>query len=155
LARGAPIRWPRSIARILTSSDDNPTVITTDRPHGLTTGDRVRIAEHTGSTPALDGYHAVTVTGDDTFTVAVNVSVARSGGLLYPATEYANTAAAVALVECVPGGAPALVRATWRDLSTDGAVMSRIHVGVVSTPLIEAGDVPPIIDATAVSPASC
>lgn len=65
---------------ILTSSQANPSVITTDGAHGLVTGDTVEIAGHTGSTPDINGVHAVTVTGEDTFTIAVNVTVAGADG---------------------------------------------------------------------------
>jgi len=65
---------------ILTSSVANPTVITTAEAHGIADGQTVRIAGHTGSTPAVDGDHVATVLTTTTFTVPVNVSVGGSGG---------------------------------------------------------------------------
>lgn len=58
----------------------SPTHITTLSPHGLSTGDRVTIAGHTGSTPAVDGTYTVTVIDSTHFTVPVNVSVGGTGG---------------------------------------------------------------------------
>lgn len=65
---------------IATSSVANPTVITTMTPHGLTSGDTVAIAGHTGSTPAVDGSRVVTVLGPSSFSIPVNVTVAGAGG---------------------------------------------------------------------------
>jgi predicted secreted protein len=67
-------------AAISTSSVADPTVITTPTPHGLASGESATIAGHTGSTPALDGTHVVTVLSPTTFTVPVNVTVAGAGG---------------------------------------------------------------------------
>jgi hypothetical protein len=52
----------------------NPTVITTDAPHGLQTGEEVTISGTTGGTPDIDGTYAVTVISDTTFSIPVNVS---------------------------------------------------------------------------------
>lgn len=64
---------------VVSTSMANPTVVTTDAPHGLATGDAVYIND-TGSTPPLSGIYRATVTGLTTFTVPVNVTVAGSGG---------------------------------------------------------------------------
>ena len=74
---------------IATSSVASPTVITTSTAHGLTSGETVTIAGHTGSTPTLSGDYVATVTGTTTFTVPVNVTVGGTGGTataLYCAT---------------------------------------------------------------------
>lgn len=55
----------------------NPTVITTETPHSLTTGASVPIAG-TSTTPTVNGTQTVTVTGSTTFTVPVNVTVGQS-----------------------------------------------------------------------------
>ncbi len=65
---------------IATSSIANPTVITTDANHNLTSGDSVVILGHSGSTPSINGTHIVTVTAPTTFTIDVNVSVGGTGG---------------------------------------------------------------------------
>lgn len=52
----------------------NPTVITS-YAHGLASGQEVYFRDAT-STPTVNGYRTVTVTGTDTFTVPVNVTVA-------------------------------------------------------------------------------
>lgn len=69
-------------ATILTSSVANPTVITTAAAHGLSTGDSIHIANHTGSTPDINGTHTVTVLTNTTFTIPVNVTVDGTGGTL-------------------------------------------------------------------------
>jgi hypothetical protein len=60
---------------LTSNSVANPTVVTTSTAHGLVTGDTVLIANHTGSTPAINGTKVVTVLTATTFTVAVNVTV--------------------------------------------------------------------------------
>lgn len=67
---------------VTSSSVANPSVITTSEPHLFATGDLVRIAGHTGSTPDINGTHMATVTGDKTFTIPVNVTVAGTGGTI-------------------------------------------------------------------------
>ena len=57
----------------------NPTVITTLLPHGLTTGNTVYIVQ-SNSTPSINGAQVVTVTGANTFTIAVNVTTAGTTG---------------------------------------------------------------------------
>jgi len=65
---------------ITSSSVANPTVITTAAAHGLTTGDSVSIAGHTGSTPDINGTHTATVLSATTFSIPVNVTVGGTGG---------------------------------------------------------------------------
>lgn len=65
---------------ITSSSVANPTVVTTATPHGWASGQLVRIANHTGSTPTINGDRTATVTGASTFTVPVNVTVGGTGG---------------------------------------------------------------------------
>ena len=65
---------------ILTSSVANPTVVTTEEPHGIVSGQTVTIANHVGSTPAVSGAYTATRTGANTFTVPVNVTVGGTGG---------------------------------------------------------------------------
>lgn len=71
---------PQRTVPITSSSVANPSVITCPVPHRLTTGDTVLISGHAGSTPSINGEHAVTVTGDNTFTIPVNVTVGGTGG---------------------------------------------------------------------------
>lgn len=65
---------------IISSSVANPTVITTTAAHGLVTGNKIIIAGHTGSTPAISGIYTVTVINSTTFTIPVNVTVGGTGG---------------------------------------------------------------------------
>lgn len=55
----------------------NPTVITTETPHSLTTGWSVVIAGTT-TTPTVNGTQVVTVTSPTTFTVPVNVTAGQA-----------------------------------------------------------------------------
>lgn len=70
---------------ITSSSIASPTVITTATAHGFTTGDQVVIANHAGSTPAVDGAYVATVTSLTEFTVPENVTIAGTGGTVRPA----------------------------------------------------------------------
>jgi len=65
---------------ITSNSVANPTVVTCTTPHGLTTGDKVLISGVTGSTPTINGEYTATVTGTNTFTVPVNVTIGGTGG---------------------------------------------------------------------------
>lgn len=81
--------WYRATAlgvavNILTSSIAAATVLTTDAPHGLTTGDKVVIAGHVGSTPAIDGRYTATVLSPTTFSIPVTVTVDGTGGTMTP-----------------------------------------------------------------------
>jgi len=74
---------------ITSSSVANPTVITTSTTHGLTTGNKVYIVGHAGSTPSINStVYVATVTSTTTFTIPVNVTVGGTGGTLgiFPAT---------------------------------------------------------------------
>lgn len=71
---------------IKSNSVANPTVVTVTN-HGLTNGDTVYIV-NSNSTPSLNGSHSVTVTGANTFTVAVNVTTAGTSGEVINANEY-------------------------------------------------------------------
>lgn len=67
---------------ITSSSVANPTVITANA-HGLATGNKIIIRGHAGSTPSInDVIFTVTVTGPNTFTIPVNVSVGGTGGTI-------------------------------------------------------------------------
>jgi len=73
--------WAAAAVNVTSSSVANPTVITTAAAHGLQAGDLVTIAGHTGSTPDINGSHAVVATPlATTFTIAVNVTVGGTGG---------------------------------------------------------------------------
>jgi hypothetical protein len=67
-------------AVILTSSVAAASVITTQKPHGLTTGVPTTIAAHAGSTPAINGVQVPTVLTPTTFSIPVNVTVGGTGG---------------------------------------------------------------------------
>lgn len=72
---------PATVA-ITSSSVADPTVITTSAAHGLTTGDVVTIAGHTGSTPDINGAWGVTVLTTTTFTIPKAVTVGGTGGTI-------------------------------------------------------------------------
>ncbi len=75
---------------ITSNSIANPTVVTTSVPHGLTTGQVVLISGVSTSSPTINGSRTVTVTGANTFTVPVNVTVAGTGGQLVKASTVAG-----------------------------------------------------------------
>lgn len=81
---GTPVDYTldpsQTVIPITSSSVANPSVITTPVPHGLTTGQKILISGHAGSTPAINGQQTVTVTGPNTFTIPVNVTVGGTGG---------------------------------------------------------------------------
>lgn len=84
--------WSRPYGAIVSSSVANPTVITTALPHKLVNGMTVRIAGHTGSTPAVDGDRLISNVTEKTFTVPVNVTVAGTGGTFEALTaQYEST----------------------------------------------------------------
>ena len=87
----AAIHTMAGIMAITSSSVAAATVITTELPHGLATNSVVSIVGHTGSTPAIDGVYAVTVTAANKFTIPVNVTVAGTGGA-WKATSFENVA---------------------------------------------------------------
>lgn len=67
---------------IVASSVANPSVLTTLMPHKMVSGMRIRIIGHAGSTPDInDTPYTITVTGEKTFTIPVNVTVAGAGGM--------------------------------------------------------------------------
>lgn len=66
---------------ITSSSVADPTVITTSGAHGISAGDVVTIASHTGSTPDINGVHTVmSVPSTTTLTIPVSVTVGGTGG---------------------------------------------------------------------------
>ena len=67
---------------IATSSVANPTILETEEPHQLVTGDTVDVLGHTGSTPAVEGEHVVTVIDATHVSVPVHVTIAGAGGTL-------------------------------------------------------------------------
>lgn len=78
---------PRAVAVRVTpaipigsSSIANPTVLTTATAHPLVSGDTVAIADHAGSTPALNGSHVATVISPTQLSVPLAVTVAGAGG---------------------------------------------------------------------------
>lgn len=77
---------PTPTIAITTSSAANPSVITTSTPHGLTTGQSVTIAGHSGSTPVINGSHVITRLTATTFSIPVTVTVAGTGGTLTAGT---------------------------------------------------------------------
>ena len=80
---GTP-RLIRVLARpsgmIASSSIANPTNILCTSKHNLINGQLVRIANHTGSTPSINGDIIATVIDDYNFTIPINVTEAGTGG---------------------------------------------------------------------------
>ena len=70
---------------ITSSSVADPSVITTDVPHGLADGQRVLISGHSDSTPDINGEYVATVISATTFSIPVDVTVEGTGGSLVQA----------------------------------------------------------------------
>jgi len=92
----------QQVVPIDTSSVANPSVITTTVPHGLTNGQKVLIAGHSGSTPSINGEHVATVLTTTTFTIPVDVTVGGTGGTMVQANSL-NGAAGYLQVPSVSG----------------------------------------------------
>ncbi len=71
--------WGGQIYNVTAASVANPTVITTDKAHGLVTGDYVNLVV-SDSTPVIGGKEQVTVISPTTFSVAVHVTNAGTTG---------------------------------------------------------------------------
>lgn len=68
----------------------NPSVVTTTKPHGLTSGDVILIAGVITSSPTINGQRTVTVISSLTFSVPVNVTTAGTGGSFVKASTNAG-----------------------------------------------------------------
>lgn len=90
---------PGGSFQIVSNSIANPTVVTTARPHGLKTGDRIFFTASTTSSPSLTAtpHQVVTRISDTTFSVPVNVTVAGTAG----AYDYS-----ILSIPTTPGAAP-------------------------------------------------
>ena len=99
---------------ISTSSVANQSVITTALPNDFQTGQVVRISDHAGSVPDINGNHVITVLSPTSFTIPVNVTTAGSGGSFQNqiADPYSNFGMNVLgqIVETAPGGYDNYVR---------------------------------------------
>jgi hypothetical protein len=92
------------LTTITSSSVANPTVITCATPHGLTSGDTVLIAGHSGSTPTVNGERVATVLSTTTFSVPVNVTVGGTGGTVKQMSTQAGGAAYLQVTALSLGG---------------------------------------------------
>lgn len=99
---------------ITSSSVANPSVITAAAAHGLVTGDTVLIAGHTSVTPDINGSHVVTVTGDTTFTIPVNVTDGGVGGTLTRTNSRSGGVAVMQVTDLDLDGADG-IQVTMRD----------------------------------------
>jgi len=75
-ANGNPLDVP-----IIANSVASPSIVTTNAPHGRTTGDSIFVVG-SNSTPSLNGSHAVIVLSPTTFSVPVNVTIAGTTGTM-------------------------------------------------------------------------
>lgn len=94
LPMAAPLQDDAVAQTIVGNTVANPTVVTTLTPHGLTTGAAITIAGNTGSSPVINGAQTATVISPTSFSVAVNNTVAGTGGTwvlttpVYPTVQY-------------------------------------------------------------------
>ena len=123
----------------LTAAISNPGIVTTGRDHLLRTGDTVTIAG-SDSTPSLNGVQVVTVTGDRTFTVPVDVTAPATVGNYTKTTYYSDVLdrgesllpAALTLTSTV-GTAPKTATVNIQG-SADGVNWWNVPYALVATP---------------------
>jgi hypothetical protein len=90
---------------VVSSSVNNPTLITTTGAHHLSTGDTVLIAGHAGSTPDINGEHTITVASATTFSLdSVNVTVGGTGGTAVQGGSHLGGAAYLQVTSLTLGG---------------------------------------------------
>jgi hypothetical protein len=106
------------VVPITSSSVANPSVITTPVPHGLTSGQTILIAGHSGSSPTINGERTVTVVTATTFTIPVNVTVGGTGGTFTTGKTVAGAAAYLEMTAIALGGHTA-AQVTIRDSVDD------------------------------------
>lgn len=117
-------------AVIATSSIANPSIITTTGPHGLTSGQKVVVAGHSGSTPSINGQQTATVISPTTFSIPVNVTGGGTGGTVTHANTLLGGSAYIACSALTLGGYDNLVgkvqhsadNSTFADLITFTAI---------------------------------
>lgn len=85
---------------ITSNSLANPTVVTTPVKHGLATNDVILISGVATSNPTINGERIVTVTGDYTLTVPVNVGTAGTGGSFVKANSQSGGAGYLQVTDC-------------------------------------------------------
>jgi len=130
---------------ITSSSVANPTNILTAAAHGLTSGDSVLIAGHSGSTPDINGYHTVTVVDATNFTIPVNVTVGGSGGTS-TLTSTRNGAAGFLHIIDIGSGTPTVVIEDSIDDSTWASLISFTAVADGNEPTAERKTVSGIVN---------
>ncbi len=80
----------QQVIPITSSSVANPSIITTTVPHGLTNGQKVLIAGHSGSTPSINAENVATVITTTTFSIPVNVTTGGTGGTVVQSNSVAG-----------------------------------------------------------------
>ncbi len=90
--KGIPITaWRVAVGvGVTSSSEDNPSVITTAANHGFSNGDSVLIAGHITAVPDINGVHTISSVTATTFTIPVNVTTAGTGGTVILDPTYAE-----------------------------------------------------------------
>lgn len=130
---------------ITSSSVANPTNILTAAVHGLTSGDTILIAGHTGSTPALDGYHTVTVVDTTNFTIPVNVTVGGNGGTMTLTSTRNGLGAQLQIID-IASGTPTITIQDSQDNSSWATLISFTAVADGAEPSAERKTVAGVVD---------
>ncbi len=118
---------------VTSSSVGNPSVITCSSPHGITTGEKVVIAGHAGSTPSLNGEQVATVISATTFSVPVNVTAGGTSGAVKRVATANGASGYLQVTAITLSGRPSVTikirhsadDATYADLITFTAVTAR------------------------------
>lgn len=116
---------------VVSSSVANPSIITTSAPHRLQTGDTVLIAGHVGSTPDINGEHAVAVIDTTHFSIAVNVTVGGAGGTIVEGKTNAGGAGYLEVTALTLGGYTSVTVAI-RDSDDDITFADLVSFAVVT-----------------------
>lgn len=100
-AADTPVDYTTDLAQVVvpitSNSIANPSVVTCPVAHGLTTGQVILISGVASSSPTINGQRTVTVISTTTFSVAVNVTVAGTGGSFVRAS---TTSGGVGYAQC-------------------------------------------------------
>ena len=121
----------RPAGMIISASVANPTNIKCAGRHKLISGQTVRIAGITGSTPAIDGDRVVTVIDEYNFTVPLNVTVAGAGGSFDALTSIYESTGTTAFTAT---GATETGSPTFLSFPTNTRISSFVVSGTLSKP---------------------
>ncbi len=126
----------------------SPTTVTTSTAHGLTTGDSIVITG-SNSTPSINGTYTVTVTGANTFTIPVAVTIAGTTGsitstnIIIATTGVGITQSPVEQIQNIAIGNPTVITSAKHGLTTGESITIS---GSNSTPTVNGTHTVTVVD---------